>query len=593
MKKFIGWIAMRNLNMPQKIIIAYVFLFAVPIAVISSVTYRNYALSIRNSMTAYVSQIAGETMAKLDGYIADMEATTLPPFYIVDMQAKLKTAGNNPEKVRLMSHYIQLMNRTWNSKYMIYVFDSFGNVYYNMVISKARSNIDSLYEFFKELAYDANGSAVVLSTRQVTDMAGRTRYYLTVVRCIKDIWSFAKVGVVVIDLDIGALDNTVQALDSNTKGKTIILDADNNIVYSSDKTLLATKYTDTEVIQNATGGSGSFEMMRDGQSHIGIYTNSDATGMKLIVTIPVDTLLRDASATRRIVVFMSLATGSIALLFFMFLSYNITKPLRKLMRLMKKVEDGDLDVQFHARYRDEVGHVALSFNHMVARLKELINEVYVIKLREKQTELDALQEQINPHFIYNTLETIRMIATIHREDEISELIVIFGKLLRYSINQVNELVTIQDELQHLENYVFLQNKRFSNKFTLRVNVRDSHKKMKSIKLMFQPIVENSILHGLEQREEGGSISIVSEQGHNCVVFTVTDDGCGMDAENLREINQRLEGSDEKLRSDRYIGLRNVNERIKLTYGDQYGLAVNSQIGIGTEVVIRLPIEPPQ
>jgi two-component system sensor histidine kinase YesM len=573
--------------MSQKFIAVFLLLFVTPTLIIVLISYKNYSASIEKTTTAYVSQISDEMMNKLNEYITDMKKTTLTPYYIPDMQSELQIKKNSLNKIQSINDYIQLMNRDWNSRNLIYIFDSFGNVFYNMKIDDVRNDISKKYSEFKEIAYAANGNPVVLGTKKATDMKGRTRYFLTVVRSIKDTSNYKQVGITVVDVDIDVLDGTVNKLDSITNGKTIIIDQSDYLIYDSSNQFVAQRYSDSEILNKAKDSKGSFKIERNGKVNLCVYSVFPDTGWKLFVTIPVETLFHDAVANSRLIALVTLATGALAIFFFIFLSYSITKPLRKLALLMKKVQEGDMEVQFHVKYNDEVGMVATSFNHMVRRLKELIEEVYITNLRKKQTELDALQGQINPHFIYNTLETIRMIAVIHRVDELSEFTIAFGKLLRYSVNHVNEIVTIEDELKHLESYVYLQNKRFSNKFSLNINIQNSLMDMKTIKLIFQPIVENAILHGLEREKKPGYITIFSEQTDEMVFFKISDNGSGIDSERLKEVNQSIELDSLSLHT-KCIGLRNVNERIKLYYGENFGLAIESKLGVGTVVTLKLP-----
>ncbi len=588
MEKLKSWITLRNFNMPQKFIIAFLFLFVVPTLIISFISYRNYSASIEKTTTAYVSQASNEIKNRINSYMLDVEAATNVPYYLKDMQRDLQIPGNNPDKVLSMEGYIRLMNRDKSSENFIYIFDSFGKAFY-INQNGVRSNVDDLYDEFKRIAYNANGRSVVLGSQKVTDSTRQIRYYLTVVRSIKDLSNYEQIGVIAIDADINIIDHTVQELDSITKGNTVIIDRDNTVIYDSSRVLTTKKFPDTDIIDKARNVEGSFRVNRQGSSYICIYSLFPELGWKMFITIPEEFLYLDAKKTSSFIVLISVIASGVAFLFFIILSYTITKPLRKLKMLMYKVKGGDLDVQFNVKSNDELGLVGNSFNHMIMRLKELIEEVYLTRLRKKQTELDALQGQISPHFIYNTLETIRMISVMHKVDEISELTLIFGKLLRYSVNHVNEMVTVKEELQHLKNYVFLQNKRFSNKFTLDIRVQNSVMEMRTIKLILQPIVENSILHGLERKKGAGTITIVSEQTEEFTIFIIRDNGVGIDTDTLLELNNKMEKYEENQQSGTGIGLRNVNERIKLYYGDKYGLSVESKLGVGTVVTLRLPI----
>ncbi len=279
----------------------------------------------------------------------------------------------------------------------------------------------------------------------------------------------------------------------------------------------------------------------------------------------------------------------------MVVTFAITNPLRKLIELMKEVQNGNLDVRFHVKYNDEVGMLGRHFNEMLNRIKQLIRDVYQVELKKKEIELDALQSQINPHFIYNSLESIRMNAEINDDDETADMIFLLSKLLRYSINRGNERVTLHEEIDHLDHYVKFLNFRFHHSIVLQVQPLDKICKMEVIKLLFQPIVENAILHGVGSREEPLLISITYEMFEEKVVFSIKDNGSGMQPEKVEELQQKIsrgvmlshhQQPDEHRKSG--LGLRNVNERIKIYYGTEYGLSIQSEVGKGTEVFLSLP-----
>ncbi|MFC5404821.1 cache domain-containing sensor histidine kinase [Cohnella soli] len=587
--RWMKWITMQNMNMAKKFIIVFLLLFVVPTFIIGLISYRNYTATIKKTTTEYTAQIFSEMMNKLNGYINDMKSITLIPYYIPDMQKLLQQAGNSPDKSRAIDGYLRLMKRDRKNKGLIYVYDAQGKIfYYGIRTEDIRSDIDSLYKKYKALTEQSKGSPVLLDTQIVTDMGGKQRRFLTVLRNIKDLSDFNTVGIACVDMDIDEMDSMVQQLETSTKGKMYILNERNEVIYDRGRTLLTKKFDDPKVLEMMKGNSGNVLMKRSGESLLTIYKVSQDTGWKFIISIPTKEMYKDAVKTTRFNLMISLLAGGAALAIFILLSYSITKPLRRLVQLMKKVRGGDLDVSFSIRGNDEVGAVGLSFNNMVKNLKALIQEIYVTNLRKKQTELNALQGQINPHFIYNTLETIRMISVLHRVNELSDLTIKFGKLLRYSINEMNELVTIQDEFDHLNNYIYIQNKRFTNKFTLNINVDHSLTMIKTIKLIFQPIVENSIFYGLEHIDDAGVITITAEHVDGYVIFKIIDNGSGIDAEKLTEINRRIEENSSNLQAKGSIGLTNVNERIKLFFGEKYGLTISSELGKGTEVTLRLP-----
>ncbi len=263
-----------------------------------------------------------------------------------------------------------------------------------------------------------------------------------------------------------------------------------------------------------------------------------------------------------------------------------------MMRLMKNVQEGDFNVQFQVKYRDEVGQLGNQFNRMIVRIDHLIQDIYVMETKKKEAELHALQSQINPHFMYNTLESIRMAAELNDDQIAADMIAILGKLLRYSISDLHEEVTLENEILHMRNYVEMLNYRYPNRFRLETEISDDLRTYPIIKLVLQPIVENAIYHGMDDNKPSMRIEMRSERTSQGLWLRITDDGLGMDEETLDRLNRSLAGAEEAAvkRKTGGIGLKNVNERIRLHYGSAYGLKVTSEKGRGTEVILQLPLE---
>ena len=253
---------------------------------------------------------------------------------------------------------------------------------------------------------------------------------------------------------------------------------------------------------------------------------------------------------------------------------------------MKLVEKGDFDVKIDFTNRDEIGQLAKTFNNMTKRINKLINEVYVDKVKTKELELQMLQYQINPHFLYNTLESIQMMSIINDDEETSKMVYALGKILRYGISKKHEIVTIKEELSNLNDYIMLQKVRFEDIYEININVDSSLNEIKMIKLILQPIVENAIYHGLQNRTSGGVINVLGYIKNSKVIFEISDNGIGMDANLTTRLNEYINDLNDSFNS---IGLKNINKRIKLRYGDLYGIYITSEYGNGSIVTVIFPI----
>lgn len=304
--------------------------------------------------------------------------------------------------------------------------------------------------------------------------------------------------------------------------------------------------------------------------------------------------MRDVKVTRNTTLAATLSIIVLALIISIILSFALTKSLSQMIQLMKKVQGGDLDVMFRVRRRDEIGLLGHQFNRMLARIRQLIQDIYRIEEQKKEAELHALQSQINPHFIYNTLESIRMTAELNDDIEAADMISILGKLLRYSTSDLSGKTTMKQELGYVRNYVELLNCRYPNRFVLEIDVPKELDNYSIIKLVFQPIIENAAYHGLDDNKPQMHLSIRCEMTEQMLFFHIKDDGCGMDKITLERLNDGLQKESPPKKSiNGGIGMKNIQQRVRLHYGAAFGIEVYSELGQGTDVILSLPLLEPE
>lgn len=598
----------RPARMESKLLIVFLFLIILPIGGLSYMSALRYSSSIERNTVTFVSQLSDQMMGKLDDYISDMKKISIIPSYQSDIMDGLKMSNrfygtvsgseggdsgvlSEQERARLaidrkIAASIYFINNIKQSTNVVYLFDKFGNPYYAIKNSGIRADLHDVLPRWTELAEEAHGTPVFVSTQDVAGRSTSSRYVFTVVRQIIDPVTFDAVGMIAIDANIGVIDNIIKDLDKSTHGKTLIVDKSGSVVYDSDKTLIGHSLKDSELLPDFAEDQGSYHTRVEGKDVLAIYKESSVTGWKVLITIPEDELMKDAVLTRNYTLAAALAIMAFALLISLVLVFALTKPLRSLVRMMKEVQTGNLDVIFPVVSRDEAGLVGSAFNRMIDRIKTLIQDIYTVEERKKEAELQSLQHQINPHFIYNTLESIRMTAVLNDDREVGTMTQLLGKLLRYSIHGGLESVPIAKEWEHLQIYVQLLNHRYGSRFELRLPEPQETEGLHTIKLLFQPIVENAVYHGLQESRSGMAIEIKLRREGKDLLFEVADDGKGMEEETLLKLQAALRSNVSE--DGVGIGLRNVNERIKLKYGEVYGLSIASRFGEGTVVTVRLP-----
>lgn len=267
-------------------------------------------------------------------------------------------------------------------------------------------------------------------------------------------------------------------------------------------------------------------------------------------------------------------------------SRRLAAPIRELIRQMTVVESGNLDTQLTVNSNDEMGRLAHGFNRMVERLKIHIDEAYVAQIKQKQTELNALKSQIRPHYLYNTLEVIRMNAVDKEAGEVADMILALSDQLKYVIDYGEDRVSLGSELMHLHNYFYIISVRYENRYTLQQEIpQDIDLDWPVLKLSLQPVVENAVQHGLRQKGKG-TIGITVERRGQVMAVTIYDDGIGMSRETLAQLHRNLE---DPAAPSKNVGLKNVHERIRSSFGEEYGLTVSSREHIGTSVTLLFPV----
>lgn len=435
--------------------------------------------------------------------------------------------------------------------------------------SKNKYNLENIKnEDWYEKIIKANGNTVLINTYRDGNGIGPYKNILKMGRVIKDLITNETLGILIIDISETMLyDRYSDLLDKGTS--IYIVDSTDKIISSKDKRLIGSKYKTNK---------NSYNM---NLSNIEIISNIDSYGWKIIQVIPSNIMSqvsnKIAQRTHYIVALISIP----ALIITYKISVWITKPILKIKDKMEAVMKGDLEVEVEVDRDDEIGQLQRSFNSMVKRLHTSIENIKMYEKQKRVAELSFLQAQINPHFLYNTLSGIRFLVSMDKTEIAEEMLYRFTKLLRSILPRASEMITLEDELGNIKNYVELQKMRYPNCFEVDYEFDEKIKKYKIPSFILQPIVENAILYSMEKENNKGCIHIKGYKIKDGTRIIIEDNGIGMSKDKLDHVLN-------KEASINSVGVINVHERIQLNYGQNYGLKIESLEGKGTKITFILP-----
>ncbi|MEH7380457.1 sensor histidine kinase [Bacillus sp. JJ1533] len=399
-------------------------------------------------------------------------------------------------------------------------------------------------------------------------------------------------GMLIVDVNYRRMHDIVNRVKPGHSGYFYILDDGGRYVYhpNNEKIGGIASLTDRNI-----NSSASYFLNKENNLFL-TWSKSEVLDWNFVTYIPYLELMKGANYIRSTIFFTSIVFIILAYLMSLGLATSLVNPLKRLQRFISKVEVGDFTGKVPVVSKDEIGMLTHGFNHMVEKLDTLMDEVYTSKLKEvemnlrqKETELKMLQAQINPHFLYNSLDTIRGMALERDMDDISIMVESLAQLLRYNIKEEAATVTIQQELLIGEKYLKIQKYRFEEKLSYDFDIPVELLEKKIAKFTLQPLLENCIVHGLEPQNGQTKITIRAEFLNTDVFeIRITDTGPGIDEEKVEKIRSLLD-SKHTNESVTHIGILNVHKRIKHLFGNEFGIFLTSSLTSGTTVRIKLPL----
>lgn len=560
------------------------------VVIVVAISLRFTRTSVFDNAVVYTRTIVRQTNQNIDSYIDYMDNIATMVSGSRDTQTFLYNKDEETLQVsecrqRLVEQFRTIL-KSRNDIRNIGLIQKDGNRLFNNGGQQKNAYLDLDTQAWYKNAITSNRSVLTSSHVQHV-IRGERPWVITVSRGVRNFTgSGNREGVVFIDLNYSAISELCDQNSIGSKGYVFLLDQDGNVVYHPQQQQL---YNELQTENIDLVMNTDKETLMDGSGdNARIYTisRSEKTGWTVVGCTNVAELLKDSKKARSIYVLVAAILVVVALVLSNFIARNITRPLQQLRDSMARVQEGDFGAaEVEVTSRNEVGSLTRSFNVMTSRIQELMKQNIYEQQQKRKSELKALQSQINPHFLYNTLDSIIWMAEGKKNEEVVVMTASLARLLRQSISNEEEQVPIGQEVEYARSYLTIQKMRYKDKLEFQIQVDAQIMGVPIIKLVLQPLIENAIYHGLKYKEGKGLLIVRGYREGENAVLQIKDNGVGMDEQTLSHI---FEKHKVNYRSNG-VGVYNVQKRLQLYYGMDYGITYSSKQGEGTTASIVIPM----
>ncbi|GAA0137705.1 sensor histidine kinase [Paenibacillus sp. YSY-4.3] len=615
------WGGFRFRSIRTEIAVAFSCLIVCTTAVLTLNTFLLSSEAVKQNSSRYSAKLIEQVNTNITTYVGNMTSISDMARQNGDLQALMYSSDPDGEEGRdyaaRTADFFRVVAESRQDIAAILFVGSNGAV----VSDRNRPGLKDYGELTRQEWYasaqEAKGREVITSSRVQHLFQGEYRWVVSICRQIgPDTAGQTAGGVLLVDLNYNVINDLGKSLQMGSRGYVFIVAPDGSFVYHPQQQLIYSGLKSEPIEAILASGDAAFEAENDGVAKLYTVRNS-VFGWKIVGVNDPEELAGNKGQIQN----TSFLWGGISLVFALgvslLLSLKLTEPVKNLGRQMKKLETGNFDVRVEITGINEIGRLARTFNLMAAKIKQLVNQLMQEQEEKRVSELKALQAQIQPHFLYNTLDSIIWMAEMDKSAEVVTMTSALSKLLRSSISRGEELVSIRAELEHVQNYLTIQTIRYRDKFTYSLDIDPAILGCLTIKLVLQPLVENAIYHGIRSMEDRGHITVRGRRTADGIDLAVSDNGLGMTPEQQKRLVMKLQSQSQTQFQHQFandmpdafqggmelaallkeqeqghsaggVGLFNVNHRVQLHFGRKYGLSVESELEEGTTVSLRIP-----
>lgn len=570
-----------------------IFSFSI-LMLISMLIFLFIALSttknvVLENSTEYTTKIISQVNTEIDSYFTYMEnistiiagSKDVPAyFYDEDISDEERVEARE----RIESQFLTI-RESRNDISNIGIISKNEDYIINDGESELTSYLDARYMSWYLAALSSKSGLAISSTHVQNAVADSYKWVITLSKSLVNNQTGDREGVLFVDLNYDSISELCDNNRLGSKGYVFILDNKGNIVYHPKQQLMfgGLKSENIDEIMSATTNAVSTKL--EGEDILYTLSKSSKTGFTVVGAVYTNELLTNSRQTS-VIYFLAMVILLVGVIIVsIFLSREITKPIRRLRDSMSLVEKGEFNkASIDITTNNELGSLTRSFNIMTDRIQNLMEANVKEQADKRKSEMKALQAQINPHFLYNTLDSIVWMSEANRNEEVVLMTSSLARLFRQSISNEKEQVTLREEVEYVKNYLIIQKMRYKDKLEYDINIDEGVYDVKIIKFALQPLVENAIYHGLKYKSCKGKLEITAYAKNEDVIITIKDDGIGMDDEMLSHIFDKKVTDTKK----NGVGVNNVQSRLQLYYGKEYGIIYKSKKDEGTSASIIIP-----
>ena len=577
----------RDISIRAKLIVFFLMMSISLVMIVGISTYKSSSEVIDSQTQAYTKSILSQIKDRVDGIREETLKVTIP--IVINPQIQ-----NNDLKSLEIADYISLKAKIVSEMALImFIKNYISSIYicYNdgSIISSEQPNQYDIehfidYEVYKT-AINESTKPVWLGVHENEFMRDPTKFVFSYVRSLYSRESFQPFAVLVINVPSKVLDDICS---NDNEYNIYIIQKDGQVIYSRNApdTALLEKKPYISEISNSSEVNGSLTWKSEDGSYNIQFMTSNKNDWIYIAEMPLSYTKLNSDKVKDFTTIVLFVCCALSLIASLLISYSITAPLRKMITTMKKVQGGDFTAKLDVQSRNELGHLADNFSRMMSRVSELMEGIKFENMQKREAEINALQAQITPHFLYNVLNSIRCMARVLKVEGIEKTIENLIVLLQLSISRNTVFIYLSEEIDIIDRFVQIQNFRYGNEIRIEYFIESEIMKMMTLKFILQPLIENAIIHGFDPRGGNGNIQVFAHQVGKDLVIEIDDDGVGIDPNIISSVYLGEYQSDRRFNG---IGIKNINERLSMHFGDGYGVSLSRTENHHTIATVSIPV----